>query len=78
MFALSISTIGRWYRRYKQERHCQARTRPGAQRKINVDVLKSYVKENPDIKLTDVASKFEVSTWTIHYWLKKWDLAIVK
>ena len=71
VFALSIATIGRWYRRYKQEGHCQARTRPGAQRKINVDVLESYVKENPDIKLRDVASKFGVSTWTIHYWLKK-------
>ena len=44
LFELSISTIGRWYRRYKQEGHCQAKARPGAERKINVDFLESYVK----------------------------------
>ncbi len=38
LFELSISTIGRWYRRYKQEGHCQAKARPGAEGKINVDL----------------------------------------
>jgi transposase len=71
LFELSISTIGRWYRRYKQEGHCQAKVRVGAQRKINLEALECYVNTNPDMKLKEAAIVFRVSTWTIHYWLKE-------
>jgi transposase len=71
LFELSISTIGRWYRRYKEEGHCKARTRPGARRKIDLAELEYYVKSNPDITLKAVGIKFGLSAWTIQYWLKE-------
>ena len=71
LFELSISTIGRWYRRYKQEGHCKAKSRPGAQRKIDLAELECYVKSNPDITLKEAATRFGLSIWTIQYWLKE-------
>lgn len=71
LFELSISSIGRWYRRYKKEGHCKARTRPGARRKINLAQLEAYVKSNPDTTLKKAAIKFSLSIWTVQYWLRK-------
>jgi transposase len=71
IFSVSISAIGRWYRRYKQEGQYKPRERLGAIRKIDLNILEEYVKATPDMKLKDASFKFKVSTWTIQYWLKE-------
>ena len=70
VFRLNPSTVNRWCVRYKREGCYKPRRRIGAKRKIDSEALKDYISSNPDSKLKDLAKKFLVSTWTIHYWLK--------
>lgn len=71
VFALNVSTVNRWYSRYRSEGNYAPRVRPGAKRKVDVEVLKRHISLNPDAKLKDLAKKFGVSIWGIYYWLKK-------
>jgi transposase len=71
LFDLNLSTVSRWYLRYKKEGHYQPRKRLGAKSKIDPKALESYVNSNPDSKLKDLAKKFGISLWGINYWLKK-------
>jgi len=71
LFDLNLSTVNRWYLRYKKEGHYHPRKRLGAKSKIDPKVLESYVNSNPDSKLKDLAKKFGISLWGINYWLKK-------
>lgn len=56
-----ISAIGRWYRRYKDEGHYNPLKRPGAKRKIAIELLEQYVKANPDMTLKTCAEHFKAS-----------------
>ena len=71
LFALNISTVSRWYARYRSEGHYAPRVRPGAKRKVDPEALMRHISLNPDAKLKDLAKKFGVSIWGIYYWLKK-------
>ena len=71
VFELSISAIGRWNRCYKKVGHCKAKINPGAKRKIDLVQLEAYIQSNSDITLKKVAIKFNLSMWTIAFWLKK-------
>jgi len=68
-FKVSISALGRWYRRYKNEGHYKARKHPGAKRKIDLNALEEYIQNNPNSKIKDLSKKFMVSTYAISYWL---------
>ncbi len=70
-FEVSISAIGRWYRRYKEEGTYEARKRPGAKRRLDLEGLEQYVQNNSDSKIKDLAKRFKVSTYTIRYWLNE-------
>jgi transposase len=70
-FSLHISTVTRWYSRYRKEGTCEARKRPGAKSKIDSSELSSYVSSNPSLRLEDLSKKFGISIWGIRYWLKK-------
>jgi transposase len=70
-FEISISALGRWYRRYKKEGSYEARKRPGAKRRIELKELEEYVQNNPDSKTKELAKRFGVSIYTISYWLNK-------
>lgn len=78
IFNISISAIGRWYRRYKNEGHYNPLKRPGAKRKIAIELLEQYVKANPDMTLKKCAEHFKVSDWTICFWLKKLNFSYKK
>ena len=60
----------RWYRKYKQEGNYIAKKRGGSKRKIDLDELEKYVKGNENMTLKKAAQKFDVSIFTISYWLK--------
>lgn len=71
LFSLDLSTVNKWYLRYRREGKCTPRARPGAKRKVDLEALTNYITLNPDAKLKDLAKKFGVSIWGIYYWLKK-------
>lgn len=71
LFKVSVSAIGRWYRKYKKDGHYAAKKRGGSQRRIDLERLEDYVKSNPDMMLKDAAEEFKVSIFTISHWLKK-------
>ena len=71
LFSLNLSTVNKWYLRYRREGNCNPRARLGAKRKLDVEDLANYITLNPDTKLQDLAKKFGVSIWGIYYWLKK-------
>lgn len=71
LFKVSISAIGRWYRRYKEEGNYQAKLRGGSKKKIDLNRLEEYVKSNENMTLKAAAKEFNVSSFTISYWLKK-------
>lgn len=71
VFALNISTVNRWYLRYRREGNYLPRKRPGAKSKINQEELISYIKINPDMKLQDLSKKLGISAWGVYYWLRK-------
>jgi transposase len=71
LFNISVSAIGRWYRKYKREGNYLAKKRGGSTIKIDLDKLEKYVKANENMTLKKAAQKFEVSIFTISYWLKR-------
>lgn len=71
LFKISVSAIGRWYRKYKQEGVFEAKKRGGSKRKINIDLLVDYVESNENTTLKEASKIFKVSIFTISYWLKR-------
>ena len=71
IFKVSKSTVSRWWIRYISEGELAAKKRPGRKGKINKEQLIMYVESNPDKTLADISAVFEVSIWSIHFWLKK-------
>jgi len=57
LFKGSISAIGRWYRRYKEVGNYQGKIKGGLKKKIDLNGF--------------AAKKFNVSSFTISYWLRK-------
>jgi transposase len=71
VFSLNLSTVNKWYLRYRSEGNCNPRRRLGAKSKINKEALECYVTMNPNVKLKDLSKEFGVSLWGIYYWLRK-------
>ena len=71
LFDINLSTVNRWWLRYKREGNFQAKSRPGARSKISVDDLKTYISNHPNSRLEDMSKAFGISIWGIYYWLKK-------
>lgn len=51
LFKVSISAIGRWYRKYKKEGNYAAKNRGGSKKKIDLEGLEEYVKTNANMTL---------------------------
>ena len=71
IFSLNLSTVNKWYLRYRTEGNCNPRPRLGAKSKVDIEALTTHITLNPDAKLKDLAKKFGVSIWGIYYWLNK-------
>lgn len=67
-FNVSISAIGRWYRKYKNTASAHQNHR-SSKIKIDLNALEEYVRLNPKMKLEEAAKYFGFSKWTIRYWL---------
>ena len=71
LFKISVSAIGRWYKKYRQEGSYLPKKRGGSEKRIDLEKLEEYVKENKDMTLKKAAQEFGVSIFTISYWLKR-------
>ena len=71
VFSINLSTVNKWYLRYRREGNCLARKRPGAKSKVNQEALVAYIALNPNVKLKDLSKEFGVSLWGVYYWLRK-------
>jgi transposase len=70
-FKVSLSAIGKWYKRYQEEGSYEQKNRNGSARKIDAEKLKIYAQMNPDMKLKEAAKEFKVSLFAIRYWLRE-------
>jgi len=71
LFKISVSALGRWNRKYKLEGNCIAKKRGGSKRKIDIEALQEYVRNNENMTLKEASGEFKVSIFTISSWLKK-------
>jgi transposase len=71
LYKVSVSAIGRWYRRYKKEGNYHAKIRGGSKKRIDLKGLEDYVKTNENMTLKQASKQFNVSSFTISYWLKR-------
>lgn len=67
-FNVSVSAIGRWYRKYKKDAIVSQNHR-SSKIKIDLNALEEYVRLNPKMKLEEAAKYFGFSKWTIRHWL---------
>ena len=71
LFKISLSSIGRWYRKYKNEGNYLAKARGGSKKKIDLADLEEYVRKHENMTLKEAAKNFGVSIFTISYWLRR-------
>jgi transposase len=71
LFKISVSAIGRWYRKYKKEGNYVAKKRGCSKRKIDLELLQHYVNTNENMTLKAASKIFKVSIFTISHWLKR-------
>ena len=69
VFSLSSSTVTRWWRRYREEGHCQARKRPGLKSRIVPEEFISYVRAHSHHTLHRFSSHFGLSIFGVYHWL---------
>ena len=71
LFQLNISTVNRWYLRYKKEGHYNPRMRVGKAPKVREEELISYIESTPNFKTSDMGKHFGMTGSGALYWLKK-------
>lgn len=71
IFKLNLSTISRWWLRYKREGNCAPRKRLGRAPRVSLSALKDYIEMNPNFKSADMGKHFGMSSGGAFYWLKK-------
>lgn len=71
VFSLNLSTVHRWWKRYKREGHYHPRLRLGSKGKVNPASLANYVKSNPEKTLKQIGGHFGVSDVAILRRLQK-------
>ena len=78
VFSIHKNTVSRWWLRYQNLGILEPKARPGAKRRVDVDALELYVRNNPDVRLKDISLKFGISTCSAHFWLKKLNFSYKK
>ena len=71
LFQLNMSTISRWYLRYKKEGNYNPRKRLGKKPKFSEEELRLYIDTNPDFKSIDMGKHFGMTAAGALYWLCK-------
>ncbi|WP_306301904.1 IS630 transposase-related protein [Holospora elegans] len=64
LFKISVSAIGRWHRKYRQEDRYFPKRRGSSEKNINLEKLEVHVKEPQDTTLKKAAQEFGVQSAT--------------
>lgn len=71
IFMVSKSSVSRWWIRYKEEGIIKPKARLGSKGKIDPNQLKSYVENNEDKTLAEMAKVFNASICSVYRRLKQ-------
>lgn len=71
IFMVSKSSVSRWWIRYEKEGIIKPKARLGSKGKIDPNQLKTYVENNEDKTLAEIARVFKASICSIYRRLKK-------
>jgi transposase len=71
LFGLNISTVSRWWNRYKRENTVEARVRIGKKPTIDIKEFKEYIELNPNLNSELIGKYFGMTSGGALYWLKK-------
>ena len=72
VLGIHSSTLTKWLKKYRETGEITPRPRKTyRKRKVDIEVLKQHVNENPDATLPELAEPFGVFPSTIFYHLKK-------
>ena len=56
IFMLNLSTINRWWLRYKREGNYAPRKRLGRAPRLSISEVRNYIKANPNFKSEDLGN----------------------
>ena len=70
-FEISFNTVRNWYKRYHLEGNYESRPVGGSKGRLNSNIVSQYVKDNPNFRLIDMGSHFNITAVGALYWLKK-------
>ena len=70
VFQISRNTIYGWLKLKEKAGELNHQVKGTKPRKVDRDRLKTYLADNPDAYLTEIASEFDCHPTTIHYALK--------
>ena len=71
IFRLNVSTVNRWWLRYKREGNYAAKKRPGKAPRVNASLVQDYVEKHPNFTSAEMGSHFGMTSGGAFYWLKK-------
>ncbi len=71
VFSIHKNTVNRWWIRHQREGSCSARKRLGRPSKVDQAKLEEVVRSNPNMKLKELGSQFNISGWHASRILKK-------
>ena len=61
VFGVHRNTISRWNNRYEREGNYEAKIRLGPKSKLDYKKIELFVKNNEDVKLSDIGAEFSIS-----------------
>lgn len=71
LFGIGTTTIKEWKKQYKETRELTIKPRRRKPKKIEPEKQKSFIRENPDAYLSEIAKEFNCVTSAVHKALKK-------
>jgi transposase len=71
IFDLNVSTVRRWWLRYKKENHYAPRKRIGRAARVSLSEVSDYIKCNPNFNSLEMGEHFGMTAGGALYWLKK-------
>lgn len=71
VFGLHKATINKWWKRYQEEGHVNARKNLGSKPKVDRLLLERYVENNAEFTAADISLLFKVSKVSAYYHIKR-------
>ena len=71
IFRLNVSTVNRWWLRYKREGNYAAKKRPGKTPRVNASLIQDYVEAHSNFTSAEMGRHFGMTSGGAFYWLKK-------